>query len=71
VRDALHATTSNRPYRPKMSLQRARDEIAAHAGSQFDPDVTRALLAELVATPEPGEGADLTPPDAELTAVSP
>jgi HD-GYP domain-containing protein (c-di-GMP phosphodiesterase class II) len=68
VCDALHAMTSNRPYRPKMSFQRARDEIAAHAGSQFDPDVTRALLSELAATPEPGEDAELTPPDAELTA---
>jgi PAS domain S-box-containing protein len=51
--DALHAMTSDRPYRPKMTLQRAGDEIAAHAGSQFDPDVTQALLAELATTPEP------------------
>jgi len=68
VCDAVHAMTSDRPYRPKLSLQRARDEIAANGGSKFDPDVTRALLAELAVTPEPGEDADLTPPDAELTA---
>ncbi|MDQ5808732.1 MAG: HD domain-containing protein, partial [Actinomycetota bacterium] len=42
--DALHAMTSDRPYRQAMSLAAARAELAAHAGTQFDPDVIAALL---------------------------
>jgi len=47
--DALHAMTSDRPYRPAMTPQRARAELQAGAGGQFDPDVIRALLAEISA----------------------
>ena len=42
--DALHAMTSDRPYRDAMPLAAARAELAANAGSQFDPDVVDALL---------------------------
>ncbi|MBV9817207.1 MAG: PAS domain S-box protein [Solirubrobacterales bacterium] len=45
--DALNAMTSDRPYRPAMSLERARDELHSNSGTQFDPQVIRALLAEL------------------------
>ena len=45
--DALHAMTSDRPYRSAMTLQRARQELRASAGSQFDPHVIKALLAEI------------------------
>jgi two-component system cell cycle response regulator len=45
--DALHAMTSNRPYRPAMPLSHAREELRAGAGSQFDPNVIKALLAEI------------------------
>jgi HD-GYP domain-containing protein (c-di-GMP phosphodiesterase class II) len=31
--------TTDRPYRPGMALARAREEIRAGAGTQFDPDV--------------------------------
>jgi len=44
--DALHAMTSNRPYRPAMTLERARSELHACAGTQFDPRVVQALFAE-------------------------
>jgi HD-GYP domain-containing protein (c-di-GMP phosphodiesterase class II) len=44
--DALHAMTSARPYRPAITLQRAREELQAGAGSQFDPDVIDALLVK-------------------------
>jgi diguanylate cyclase (GGDEF)-like protein len=46
--DALHAMTSDRPYRRAMSLEEARAELRRHAGTQFDPRVVEALL-ELVA----------------------
>jgi HD-GYP domain-containing protein (c-di-GMP phosphodiesterase class II) len=42
--------TSTRPYRAAMSEREARAELRAHAGTQFDPDVVEALLAELDAT---------------------
>jgi diguanylate cyclase (GGDEF)-like protein len=53
VCDALHAMTSDRPYRRAMSLERAKAELRRHAGSQFDPAVVEALLAELDASPGP------------------
>jgi PAS domain S-box-containing protein len=45
--DALHAMTSDRPYRPARTLQRAQQELQACAGTQFDPQVITALLAEI------------------------
>jgi diguanylate cyclase (GGDEF)-like protein/putative nucleotidyltransferase with HDIG domain len=44
VCDALHAMTSDRPYRKAMSLKRAVAELRRHAGTQFDPAVVEALL---------------------------
>jgi diguanylate cyclase (GGDEF)-like protein len=45
--DALHAMTSDRPYRKAMSLDEAHAELRRHAGSQFDPRVVEALLEVL------------------------
>ena len=42
--DALHAMTSDRPYRARLSDEEALKELAANAGSQFDPAVIAALL---------------------------
>jgi len=42
--DALHAMTSDRPYRKAMSEQDAYDELRCHAGTQFDADVVDVLL---------------------------
>lgn len=47
--DALHAMTSDRSYRPAMSLDEAIAELRAGAGSQFDPAVVELLLEELEA----------------------
>jgi HD-GYP domain-containing protein (c-di-GMP phosphodiesterase class II) len=44
VVDSLDAITSDRPYRRGESYQAARDEIAAHAATQFDPDVVAHFL---------------------------
>jgi len=49
VCDAYHAMTSDRPYRKGMDEDRARAELGANAGTQFDPEVVSALLAVLEA----------------------
>lgn len=45
--DAFHAMTSDRPYRKAMSCGEAILELRAGAGTQFDPEVVTALIAEL------------------------
>jgi HD-GYP domain-containing protein (c-di-GMP phosphodiesterase class II) len=42
VADALDALTTNRPYRPASTFARARAEIRAGSGTQFDPTVVEA-----------------------------
>jgi GAF domain-containing protein len=49
--DALHAMTSDRPYRAALSLEDALAELRRHAGTQFDPRVVEALLAVLDESP--------------------
>ncbi|MFN8222320.1 MAG: HD domain-containing protein [Gaiellales bacterium] len=44
VADAFDAMTTDRPYRPAMSIDEAVEELHLGAGSQFDPQVTQALL---------------------------
>jgi diguanylate cyclase (GGDEF)-like protein len=65
VADAYAAMTADRPYRERFSLKRAKAELQARAGSQFDHDVVEAFLsldgelesdAEL-GTPAPSAGA--------------
>ena len=52
--DALHAMTSDRPYRQALARDVALDELRRNAGTQFDPDVIEALLALLDASePDP------------------
>jgi HD-GYP domain-containing protein (c-di-GMP phosphodiesterase class II) len=43
VADALDALTTDRPYRRGTRFSRAREEIRANSGSQFDPDVIDAF----------------------------
>ena len=43
--DAFDAMTSDRPYRPAVSIDAACREINACAGSHFDPELTTLLLA--------------------------
>ncbi|HEX4306947.1 MAG TPA: HD domain-containing phosphohydrolase [Solirubrobacterales bacterium] len=45
--DAFHAMTSDRSYRRAMSVPAAEAELRANAGTQFEPAVVDALLAEL------------------------
>ncbi len=41
---AFDAMTSDRPYRRGLSPEAAFDELLAHAGSQFSPEVVEALI---------------------------
>ena len=43
VVDAFEAMTRERPYRERLSVDRAIEEIRKEAGSQFDPEVVDAL----------------------------
>jgi putative nucleotidyltransferase with HDIG domain len=45
--DAFHAMTSDRSYRSAMSQADAIAELEANVGTQFDPAVVEALIAEL------------------------
>lgn len=48
VIDTLDAITSDRPYRKGDSFDRARDEIVAMSGNQFDPLAVQTFLTEEV-----------------------
>ena len=45
VADTLDAITSDRPYRPKQTLDAARKEIELWSGRQFDPEVVKVFLS--------------------------
>ena len=62
--DAYHAMTSDRPYRQAMPVDQALTELDHNAGSQFDPAVVTALIAEVGQAPEtkqPAVAADTMP----------
>ena len=42
--DALEAMTSSRVYRAALPIEVALSELEAGAGTQFDPEVVRALI---------------------------
>lgn len=44
VAEALDAMTSMRPFRRPMSFAEAMDELQAHAGTQFDPDIVSVAV---------------------------
>lgn len=45
VADAFDVMTAVRSYKPPHSAKYAREELARHAGSQFDPGVVRAFMS--------------------------
>ena len=54
--DVYDALTSERPYKHAWSHEEAVAELAAQAGHQFDPELTRAML-DLLAEPEDADTA--------------
>jgi two-component system cell cycle response regulator len=55
--DSLHAMISRRPYQREMPEAQACQELTRCAGTQFDPQVVEALLAELASQPRPLKAA--------------
>ena len=45
VVDAFDAMTSQRPYRPALTIGAALAEIERCAGTQFDPEIAQVFLA--------------------------
>ncbi len=64
VADAYGAMTADRPYRRPFSPKRAKAELQARAGSQFDHDVVAAFLS-LNGGPESSAERDTAAPPAE------
>ncbi len=46
--DSFEAMTAERPYKEKMTLEEARDEIIRCSGSQFDPKLAKLFVTEVL-----------------------
>jgi len=55
VVDAYDAMTHDRPYRPRLTDDEAREELISHRGSQFDPELVDVFLTSLAGGP-PADG---------------
>jgi HD-GYP domain-containing protein (c-di-GMP phosphodiesterase class II) len=53
VADAFSAMTADRPYRARMPLAAACEELERNAGTQFDPEIVRIFVEEV--RKRPGE----------------
>jgi HD-GYP domain-containing protein (c-di-GMP phosphodiesterase class II) len=42
--DSFDAMTTDRPYKAKLTILEAKEELARCAGTQFDPEVVKAML---------------------------
>lgn len=51
VADAFEAMTAVRPYKDKMSIDSAADEIIRCAGSQFDYDIAKVFVTKVLKKP--------------------
>jgi response regulator RpfG family c-di-GMP phosphodiesterase len=71
VTDSLDAMTSDRPYHRHVSWEEARREIAANAGSQFDPEIVREFLDVPVATWPEIRDRTLAEPAREVPEIAP
>ena len=48
IADAFDAMTCDRPYRKAMTVAEASDEIMKNAGTQFDPDIARVFVEQIL-----------------------
>ena len=55
VADAFSAMTADRPYRARMPLDDACEELQRHAGTQFDPEIVRIFIEEVRRRPSDGD----------------
>jgi HD-GYP domain-containing protein (c-di-GMP phosphodiesterase class II) len=46
--DAYNAMTEGRPYRPPLSKEQALEELRRGAGTQFDPELVRRFVEQVV-----------------------
>ncbi len=58
VADAFDSMTSNRSYRPAMSIEKAILELVACSGEQFDPAIVEAMVSALQTHGWQVQGAD-------------
>lgn len=56
VADAFSAMTSERPYRRRMSLEEACEELERSAGTHFDPQIVRVFVEEVRKGPAAQDG---------------
>ena len=57
VCDAYDAMITDRPYRPSMIREAALEELARHAGEQFDPAMVGAFIRALAGVSGERSGA--------------
>ncbi len=53
VADVIDAMNSRRPYRDSLGLTAAKEELVAHSGTKYDPEVVDQALAVLRDNPPP------------------
>ncbi len=69
--DSWNAMRTDRPYRPAMSYEAAMAELVGNSGSQFDPDVVRAVIEVVAAERSAGPVAVQAKPAAVYQAAVP
>ena len=55
VADAFSAMTADRPYRARMPMSDACEELQRNAGTQFDPEIVRIFVEEVNKRPSAGD----------------
>ncbi len=75
VADAYNAMTSDRPYRKAMAYEVARDRLLQAMGSQFEPEVVVAFIAELAVRDAAyrearGDGFGQLDPEQAMTTIT-
>jgi diguanylate cyclase (GGDEF)-like protein len=71
--DALHAMTSERPYRPTMTLEQALAELRSNSGTQFDPHVVEVVARLAISNPPRSGGSgkvEVARPDAHAEQIA-